>query len=159
MIFTRKACDFRKKCKFENLLNLFPEPVRRGVQSGGREEEEERGDGSSDSSSDDEDDDGSEIETPSEEDGNVVGGDSAQRSSSRTSKVGSSILIGPSYSNIPIRYHSKVSYQSYVGDILQRLRGGGARGVVFPDWMPCSSDWAEIPQRFVLLQGSIFEGS
>ena len=89
-----------------------------------------------------------------------MGGDSetAQRSSYRTSKVGSSILIGPSYSNVPIRYHSKVSYQSYVGDVLQRLRGGGAGGVVFPDWMPCSSDWAEIPQRFALLQGPVLRG-
>ena len=80
-----------------------------------------------------------------------------QQSTKRT-KGGSGNLIGPAHSNVPIRYHSNVGYQSYVGDVMQRLRGGVARGVVFSDWMSCSSDWEEIPDRCVLCRGSILRG-
>ena len=102
---------------------------------------------SSNSSDDSNEEEGSEIETPSEDESNLAVED---RQKCSKSKVGNGWnLIGPSYSNIPIRYHGKVSYQSYVREVLERLGGGVAGGVAFPDWMPSSSDWVEIPQRSV----------
>ena len=69
--------------------------------------------------------------------------------SSRGKSFGVSHLIGPPFSNVPVRYRGKVPYQSFVRDILSRLRGGGAGGVVFPDWIPSASDWVKVPQRSV----------
>ena len=113
---------------------------------GERKVEGESGSASSDNG-EKEEEEGSEIETPSSDGEMEVGGVSTTTPvpvPARKGRDTSSKLIGPSKSTVPSHYHGNNGYQSYVRSVLERMRG--EKGVLFPNWMPQTSDWQPISE-------------
>lgn len=90
---------------------------------------------------------GSEIETPSEEEVAVLPDKSE---SSRRHKTLN--LIGPPLANVPYCYHGNNGYLKYIRGVLKRVRGEKVGGL-FPNWVPHTSDWVPIPERYEVLKG------
>lgn len=90
---------------------------------------------------------GSEIETPSEEEVTVL--PDRPESTKRQKTLN---LVGPPLANVPYRYHGNNGYLKYVRSVLKRVRGEKVGGL-FPDWMPRTSDWDSIPERYGVLKG------